>query len=128
LSLRGLRAVAGMAAPVLALERLDALARATPERAGAVELTPELLADLGWEPGQAAPILRALGFAPARKTEAAESNLWRRRPNSAKAPPGGPAASPFAALAPLVKPPTSPARRAGRNRRRRRAASGGVPS
>ena len=129
LSLRGLRAVAGMAAPVLALERLDALARAAPESAaGAVQLTPELLADLGWKPGQAEPILRALGFAPARKAEAAESSLWRRRPTSAKAPPGGPAASPFAALAPLVKPPASPARRARRKRRRRRAASAGVPS
>jgi len=129
LSLRGLRAIAGMAAPVLALERLDALARAAPEcAAGAVQLTPELLANLGWNAGQAEPILRALGFAPARKAEAAESSLWRRRPTSAKAPPGGPAASPFAALAPLVKPPAPPARRARRKRRRRRAASAGVPS
>ena len=127
LSLRGLRVVAGMAAPVLALERLDALARAAPESAaGAVQLTPQLLADLGWRPGQAESILRALGFAPARKTDAAESSLWRRRPNAAKAPPAGPAASPFAALAPLVRPPTSPARRARRKRRRRRAASAGV--
>ncbi len=128
LSLRGLRVVAGMAAPVLALERLDALARAAPEStAGAVQLTPALLADLGWNAGQAEPILRALGFAPARKTEAAESTLWRRRPTSAKAAPGGPAASPFAALAPLVRPPTSPARRARRKKRRRRAAAGGAP-
>ncbi len=128
LSLRGLRAVAGMAAPVLALERLDALARAAPEpAAGAVRLTPELLADLGWKPGQAEPILRALGFAPARQTDPAESSLWRRRPSAAKARPGGPAASPVAALAPRVKPATSPARRARRNRRRRRAASAGVP-
>ncbi len=129
LSLRGLRAVAGMAAPVAALERLDALARAaTPQGAGTVRLTPELLADLGWRPGQAEPILRALGFAPERKAGDAESSLWRRRPPSAKASPGGPAASPFAALAPLVKPATSPARRARRKRRGRRAASAGGAS
>ncbi len=127
LSLRGLRAVAGMAAPVLALERLDALARAAPESAaGAVELTPELLADLGWKRGQAGPILRALGFAPARKADVAESSLWRRLPTSTKAPPGGAGASPFAALAPLVRPPASSASRARRKRRRRRAASGAV--
>ena len=126
LALRGLRAVAGMAAPVSALERLDALARAASEHAGAIALTPQLLANLGWKQGQAEAILRALGFAPARKSETAESNLWRRRPNAAKAPAGGgPAVSPFAALAPLVKPATSPARRTRRMRRRRRAASGG---
>jgi ATP-dependent RNA helicase SUPV3L1/SUV3 len=128
LGLRGLRAVAGMAAPVLALERLDALARAGPERAGAVELTPALLADLGWTPDEAEQILRALGFAPARRSEAAESSLWRRRGKSAKAPLGVPAASPFAALAPLVRPPARRARRARRQRGRRRAASAGVAS
>ncbi len=127
LGLRGLRAVAGMAAPVLALERLDALARAASEHAGAIPLTPALLADLGWKQGQAEAILRALGFAPARKSEG-ETNLWRRRPNAAKAPAGGgPAVSPFAALAPLVKPAASPARRV-RRKRRRRAASAGVAS
>jgi ATP-dependent RNA helicase SUPV3L1/SUV3 len=127
LSLRGLRAVGGMAAPVLALERLDALARAAPEHAGAIALTPQLLANLGWKQGQAEAILRALGFAPAHRNED-ESNLWRRRASAAKAAPAGPAVSPFAALAPLVKPATSPARRTRRMRRRRRAASGGGAS
>jgi ATP-dependent RNA helicase SUPV3L1/SUV3 len=125
LGLRGLRAVAGLAAPVVALERLDALARAAPERAGALALTPAILADLGWTPGEAEPILRALGFAPARRNENAESNLWRRREKSAKAPLGAPVASPFAALAPLVRPPV---RRARRKKGRRRVASAGVAS
>jgi ATP-dependent RNA helicase SUPV3L1/SUV3 len=128
LGLRGLRAVAAMAAPVLALERLDALARAAPERAGAIELTPALLADLGWTSNEAEQILRALGFAPARGNEAAESRLWRRRAKSTKAPFGAPAASPFAALAPLVEPPARRARRARRQRGRRRAASVGAAS
>ncbi len=130
LSLRGLRAVGGMAAPVLALERLDAMARAAPGPSdGSIHLTPQLLAGLGWNPGQAAQILRALGFAPAGKAAPTESGLWRRRPTSAIAPAGAPrtpGASPFAALAPLVRPPASQARRAHRRRRRRRAASGGV--
>jgi ATP-dependent RNA helicase SUPV3L1/SUV3 len=43
LALHGLRAVARLAAPVEALERLDALARATPQGASAVQLTPEVL-------------------------------------------------------------------------------------
>jgi ATP-dependent RNA helicase SUPV3L1/SUV3 len=124
LSLRGLRAVAGLAAPVAALERLDALARAaTPQGASAVRLTPEVLADLGWEPGHAERILRALGFAPARKTGAAGSGLWRRRPRSAETSPAGPAASPFAALAAVATPLAPPAARARRNRVRRRGAS-----
>ena len=51
LSLRGLRAVGGLAAPIAELERLDALARAAlPDGAGAVDLTPALLADLRWRP------------------------------------------------------------------------------
>ncbi|MFZ1965214.1 MAG: hypothetical protein WAU78_17415, partial [Roseiarcus sp.] len=113
-------------APVLALERLDALARAASEHVGAVRLTPALLADLGWKTGQAEAILRALDFAPARKADA-ESNLWRRRASAAKAPSWeGHAVSPFAALAPLVRPAASPARRARPKKRRLRAASGGV--
>jgi ATP-dependent RNA helicase SUPV3L1/SUV3 len=126
LSLRGLRAVAGMAAPVLALERFDALARAASEPVGAVRLTPALLADLGWKTGQAEAILRALDFAPARKADA-ESNLWRRRASAAKPPlRDGRAVSPFAALAPLVRPASSPVRRARPKKRRRRAGSGGA--
>jgi ATP-dependent RNA helicase SUPV3L1/SUV3 len=118
-----------MAAPVLALERLDALARAASEQSGAVVLTPELLAALKWKPGQAEAILRALGFAPARKGGEGEAKTWRRRPRVAKpAEEGAPAVSPFAALAPLVGPAASPARRVRARKRRRRAAAGGAPA
>ena len=41
LGLRGLQAVGGLAAPALALEKLDALSRANPALHGLVELTPE---------------------------------------------------------------------------------------
>jgi ATP-dependent RNA helicase SUPV3L1/SUV3 len=121
LALRGLRAIAGFAAPVLALERLDALARAaTPDGGGAILLTAEMLAGLGWEPGQAKQILRALGFAPTRKPADGDHGLWRRR-RSARAAPEP--ASAFAVLAPLNAEPSSRARRARRKRVRRRAAS-----
>jgi ATP-dependent RNA helicase SUPV3L1/SUV3 len=124
LSLRGLRAVGGLAAPVAALERLDALARAaTPQGNGAVRLTPEILADLGWELAQAELILRGLGYAPVRKAGAAGSILWRRRPRAAEASSVGPAASPFAALAAIAAPLAPPAPRTRRNRARRRRAS-----
>ena len=123
LALRGLRAVAGFAAPVLALERLDALARtATPDGGGAILLTAEMLAGLGWEPGQAKQILRALGFAPTRKPAAGDHGLWRRRRQQAEGA-SEPAASAFAVLAPLNAEPASRARRARRKRVRRRAAS-----
>ena len=126
LSLRGLRAVAGLAVPVATLERLDALARsAAPQAGGAVELTPQLLADLGWKPGQATQILGALGFQRVRKAEPTGEELWRRRVASAKAPADAPA-SPFAALAPLVKTPGSAARRPRRRKRRARVALGGA--
>ena len=71
-----LRAVAGFAAPVSALERLDALARAaTPQGGGAVELTPQLLADLGWRPGQAEAILRAPRLRAARARRARRTRI-----------------------------------------------------
>jgi ATP-dependent RNA helicase SUPV3L1/SUV3 len=79
LALRGLRAIAGMAAPVEALERLDALIRAASDPTGAFALSPEILAALGWRQDQVERILRALGFTPARKDEAADAALWRRR-------------------------------------------------
>jgi ATP-dependent RNA helicase SUPV3L1/SUV3 len=109
MALHGLRAVARLAAPVEALERLDALARATPQGASAVRLTPEVLAGLGWAPGQAKRILRALGFVPARKAGVGGSDLWRRRRRSTEAALIGPAASPFAALAGLAAPLAAPA-------------------
>ncbi|HXP12123.1 MAG TPA: hypothetical protein VN795_00550, partial [Stellaceae bacterium] len=124
LSLRGLRALGGLAAPVAALERLDALGRAaTPQGNGAVRLTPEILADLGWELAQAELILRGLGYAPVRKAGAVGSILWRRRARAAEASSVGPAASPFAALAAIAAPLAPPAPRTRRNRARRRRAS-----
>ncbi|MBV8661891.1 MAG: disulfide oxidoreductase [Hyphomicrobiales bacterium] len=124
LSLRGLRAVAGFAAPVAALERLDALARAAePQAAGAVRLTPQLLAELGWKPGQAEQILRALGFQRAGRTDPAEASLWRRRA-AAATDASGQQGSPFAALAPLVKTPAQQRRRRRKRPAARAAASG----
>ncbi len=118
LALRGLRPVAGLIASVEALERLDALARAASEAAGGVRLTPEILTDLGWERGQAERILRALGFARARKAGADESSLWRRR---RPAPPAasGSVASPFAPLAAIAAPRAPRGRQHRRNRVRR---------
>jgi hypothetical protein len=126
LALRGLRAVGGFAVPAAALERLDALAReADPAAAGAIRATPQLLAELGWKPGQAEPILRGLGFARARsKGGEGEVDLWRRRA-SPDADAAKPVASPFAALAPFAKPAAA-RRRARRKSARRRAAAGGA--
>jgi ATP-dependent RNA helicase SUPV3L1/SUV3 len=77
LALRGMRVVAGLAAPVEALERLDALIRAAADETGGFALTEGMLAQLGWRKEQAERILRGLGFTPARRDEAAD--LWRRR-------------------------------------------------
>ncbi len=80
LSLRGLRAVGQLAAPIAELERLDALARAAwPEGAGAIDVTDALLASLSWRRDEAHHILRALGFARVREGEGAERALFRRR-------------------------------------------------
>jgi ATP-dependent RNA helicase SUPV3L1/SUV3 len=125
-SLRGLRAVAGLAAPVLQLERLDALARNSAQE-GMLALTEGLMSDLGAEPGQAEAVLRGLGFVRIRKADSGEPSLWRRRPLVARAPtqtraavpPAGPAAGPRA------KAPAVPSRRARRRRARRRAAAAG---
>jgi ATP-dependent RNA helicase SUPV3L1/SUV3 len=90
----GLRAVAGLAVPVEALEKLDALARAAPHETDGFALTPAVTAGLGWAPDPARRILRALGFVPTR--EAGEADLWRRRlrqPSPAAAEPA-PAARP----------------------------------
>jgi ATP-dependent RNA helicase SUPV3L1/SUV3 len=122
LALRGLRAVAGLAAPVEALERLDAMVRAAPPEAGAVRLSPALLAPLGWTPKQAETILRALGFVALRRPEEDGSRLWRRRgrpapPRSraAAAPAAAPASAPAVARA-------APAKRSVRHRERRSGA------
>jgi len=127
LSYRGLRAIAGLAAPVEALEQLDSLIRAAPQEAGGALLAPETLAVLGWSPAETEHILRALGFAPARKAIVGAPMLWRRRRSRPAAPvKAAPAASPFAALAALTAAPAeaAPARRARRKPRRRSAARG----
>jgi ATP-dependent RNA helicase SUPV3L1/SUV3 len=126
LSLRGLRSVAGMAVPALALERLDALAREGHVNNGLFELTPQSLAALGWKPGTAEQILRALGFVRVRKNEPGEPSLWRRRPMAARTTAPAVAAAPAEARA---RPQTPSARRAKRRRARRRAASAaGTPA
>jgi ATP-dependent RNA helicase SUPV3L1/SUV3 len=125
LSLRGLTAVAGLAIPVLTLEKFDALSRETPSaRPDLVELNPALLALVGWTAGQAEAILRALGFVRIRKSDPAETSLWRRRSLASRPPaperlsvaqtPAGPRASP---------PPSAPPRKGRRRRPRRRSSN-----
>jgi hypothetical protein len=107
------------------LERLDALARAAlPSGAGAIELTPGLLADLQWKQDDAERILRALGFVCVRRGEDPDSPLWRRRRAPAETEPAGPVATPFAALAALSRPSPPAGRRARRGKSRRRFAAG----
>jgi ATP-dependent RNA helicase SUPV3L1/SUV3 len=116
----GVRAVAGLAVPVEALERLDSLIRAAPRQAGGVVLDDAALAGLGWSAEQAARILRGLGFAPARKPEAGAPMVWRRRQTRAPVERAKPASSsPFAALAALTPPPAAPTPATPRVRRRR---------
>jgi ATP-dependent RNA helicase SUPV3L1/SUV3 len=79
LTLRGLREVAGWAAPVLALERLAALTRAAEAADGEFELAPELLAALGWTAPQTEAVLRALGYLKLRNALEAAPSAWRRR-------------------------------------------------
>jgi len=119
----GLRAIGSVAAPVEALETLDALIRAAPRRAGGVLLDPAALASLGWSTDQVDTILRGLGYTPARKPAEGQPTLWRRRqakPDVAVAKPS--AASPFAALAGFTPTPAAasraPRRRGPRSRRR----------
>ena len=81
LGFRGLRAIAGLAAPVEALERLDGLLRAAPEEDGAIRLSKEVLTNLGWDPGHVERILRALGYAPARKAPAADGSSLSAPPS-----------------------------------------------
>jgi ATP-dependent RNA helicase SUPV3L1/SUV3 len=121
---RGLRAVGSLAVPVEALERLDALVRAAPRQAGGALIGDQALAELGWTAGEAAAVLRALGFVPTAKSQPGEPTAWRRR-RAIEAKPAEPApgaASPFAALAALKDKPVA-ARRTRKPRRRRAAAS-----
>jgi ATP-dependent RNA helicase SUPV3L1/SUV3 len=124
LAYRGLRTVGAFAAPIEALERLDALVRAAPQEAGAAVLSAESLAPLGWSAAEADQVLRALGFAPTRKPATDGTTPWRRRRGRIAAPTAAaPSASPFAALAALNAPPPETARRPRRKHRRRRASA-----
>ena len=124
LSLRGLRAVAGLALPALMLERLDALARNSAEE-GALALTHDLIAGFGWKSGQAESILRALGFVRVRKAGPAEPSLWRRREIGTRRPAHAVASPIPSPVEPRQKPATVPSRRSRRRRARRRAAAAG---
>jgi ATP-dependent RNA helicase SUPV3L1/SUV3 len=118
LALRGLRAVGALAAPVEALERLDGLLRAGPERNGGQVLTQETIAALGWSEADARAVMRGLDFAPIGKGETA---AWRRRKRPHAGPePRPPEVSPFAALAALKPLAAEPQGRQLRPRRRRR--------
>jgi hypothetical protein len=88
-----------LAAPVEALERLDALIRAAPQEGGAWQLPAEVWTGLGWEPAPAERILRALGFVLVRKADAEGPGLWRRRGRPGEGSPALPAALPRAAPA-----------------------------
>jgi ATP-dependent RNA helicase SUPV3L1/SUV3 len=122
LGLRGLVAVAGMAAPVTALERLAELAASG--RAGIVELTPALVAALDWKPGQAEAILRGLGLVRVRKKDAHGTSLWRRRSFAPRAP-----ANPVETNVPAEqrrRPSSGSGRRRRRGRRARQAPGSGI--
>ncbi len=119
LAAHGLRAVRGLGVPVEQLERLDELLRAAPKQGGGVVLADQAREELGWSEGDAAAILRGLGFAPASKPREGEPLAWRRRfERKAESPAAPKPHSPFAALAALKDRP--PPRR--RPRRRRKAA------
>ncbi|HSU99445.1 MAG TPA: DEAD/DEAH box helicase [Roseiarcus sp.] len=125
LALRGLRAVGQFAAPIVELERLDALARAAwPAGAGAIDLTDVLLADMGWRRADAHHILRALGYARVRDDNAERAVFRRRFLSNGPAPKAAPVATPFAALATLARPNPPAARRVRRAKARRRRAAG----
>ena len=128
LSLRGLCAVAGLALPLLSLERLGALTRAAPGRAGAIELTHDLAMSLGWTLGEAERILRALGFSRLRKADTDAASLWRRRSIAIKATPRPLAATQTVETGPRTQSLVPRARRARRRRSKRPAAFAGTLS
>jgi ATP-dependent RNA helicase SUPV3L1/SUV3 len=124
LGLRGLLAVAGLAAPAASLERLGELLRAGADDAG-VRLSEAGRVELGWSEGEADRILRGLGFTPTRKAAPGVPLTWRRRqPRAPVATPAKTPLSPFAALAALKTPAAAaPARRRRGPRRRHRPAA-----
>jgi ATP-dependent RNA helicase SUPV3L1/SUV3 len=119
----GLRAVAGLAVPVEALEALDAALRAAPREAGGSALSEAAIAALPLTSGEVGRILRGLGFSPARKPKPGEPVLWRRRQPRAPEAASPPKASPFAALAALTPAPAATPRAKRRVRPRRPRAS-----
>ena len=118
LSLRGLRAVGAVAAPVLALERLDALARGDAGKLGVLELNPELSASLGWTPAETEELLRALGFVRVRRADGVQASQWKLRPI---APRSWPVQSPPATLAAAAQPRADRAAPTPRRGRRKRS-------
>ncbi|MBP7705157.1 MAG: phosphonate-binding protein [Caulobacter sp.] len=124
LAARALRAVGGLVVPVMQLERLDDLLRATFKPGVGSVLTEQARAELGWTDKEADAILRGLGYAP---TTRARPVAWRKRgekprPDAAPKPP--PANSPFAALAALQVPAaTQPDRRRKPRRRPKQKAA-----
>ncbi len=120
LTWRGLQAVGAMAAPVEALERLDALMRAASTRPGAGALSDQALEELGWSRAEAGEILQGLDFFVPKPREG-EPLAWKvRRAGDASPAPPARAASPFAALASLA--PAEVAAPSTRRPRRRRPA------
>ena len=120
---RGLAAIGGLAAPVAMLEALSDVIRQAPRIAGAVKLEDAALQAAGLDPQIAARLLKALGYARARRLTEGEPSLWRyRRPKpprgvpAASAPLPPPASTPFAALAALQQPAARPKRRPARRR------------
>src|SRR5271166_1719705 len=123
LSLRGLQAVGGFAAPVMTLERLDALARGEGGRLGVLELTAELSASFGWTPAETEQILRALGFVRVRKADGAQASQWKLRPIAAREPARHPpSAAPASPSRPRSVDPAPAKPRVRRRRLRRQAA------
>ena len=116
LSLRGLRAVGRLAAPIAELERLDALARAAlPEGAGAVELTPALLADLKWRVrGRRARPARRWASSASAKAKARRCGAGARRRRRQSHPGLPPRRSPRSRLSPSRRMRPGGERAAGR--------------
>jgi ATP-dependent RNA helicase SUPV3L1/SUV3 len=128
---RGVLACGGLAIPVDMLERLGALLREAPQAAGGVALSDEALNQASWSPGDAAVALRSLGYTAARRPEAGQPTIWRRRKIKAHAKsldddrrvtgPPPPSLSPFAALAQItVRPAPAAPKRLSRRRRPRK--------
>jgi ATP-dependent RNA helicase SUPV3L1/SUV3 len=120
---RGLTACGDLAVPVARLEALADLIRIAPKREGGVALADSALIEAGWGLNDAAAVLKALGYTPARRPDAEQPAIWRRRqvkaPQTVAAPPlEKQPPSPFSALAALrVAPPPVPARRPRRRRK-----------